>query len=311
MTALNHQPINTHRNPATDLAFSKGDIVRILRGNDANDPHWVHVENVATSQQGKVPKNHFSTPYFEPELSPTQDQPLIENAAQKPAKKQNFCRAVCLRRCCCKGCCSLLCTSLALLFVVIAVVATVLIGAAVEGSDIDAASSTDWFYQTASVCGENGVTFANSSEAASNGTAIFNCGACGKCSTKQDIAIYRNTVSSLTDTATTCAFRSFLGESYVRECLEDKVGFTTGCSQCWIQNIMCDLQNCKFTCIMSMIQGGSNNEDDGGLNRCLECDEKLCGPAFTSCSGANRRRVGIQSDIVRDNRQICPHVGSN
>ena len=44
----------------------------------------------------------------------------------------------------------------------------------------------------------------------------------------------------------------------------------------------------------------SNNRGGAELNSCLECDEKLCGPAFIQCAGANRRRLGIESDIKRD-----------
>ena len=42
-----------------------------------------------------------------------------------------------------------------------------------------------------------------------------------------------------------------------------------------------------------------------GNNACLGCDERNCGPAFKSCSGANRRRLGIKSDIVRSDGEIC------
>ena len=34
------------------------------------------------------------------------------------------------------------------------------------------------------------------------------------------------------------------------------------------------------------------------------CDEKLCGPNFLQCAGANRS-VGIVSDIRRDEKEQC------
>ena len=44
------------------------------------------------------------------------------------------------------------------------------------------------------------------------------------------------------------------------------------------------------------------------LTKCLECDEKRCGPAFIRCAGANRRRSGIQSDIERNYSHVCKKV---
>jgi hypothetical protein len=48
--------------------------------------------------------------------------------------------------------------------------------------------------------------------------------------------------------------------------------------------------------------------DDGWLNQCLQCDEKLSGPAFVTCSGVARRRLGIESEIERNPEEQCPAV---
>ena len=47
--------------------------------------------------------------------------------------------------------------------------------------------------------------------------------------------------------------------------------------------------------------------DDGilQLNDCLECDEKTCGTEFLRCAGANRRQLGIMSDIQREGGEQC------
>ncbi len=47
---------------------------------------------------------------------------------------------------------------------------------------------------------------------------------------------------------------------------------------------------------------------EGELSDCLRCDEKLCGPAFISCAGANRRRAGVVSDIERNGTHVCKEV---
>ena len=79
---------------------------------------------------------------------------------------------------------------------------------------------------------------------------------------------------------------------------------------CWKNNIQCTISHCKFTCLKARLLATPNNiknETDGTLklNDCLECDERLCGPKFLECAGANRRRVGIVSDIKRDEEEQC------
>ena len=78
---------------------------------------------------------------------------------------------------------------------------------------------------------------------------------------------------------------------------------------------MCDLRRCVFSCLLyRMGLGGSTNQGDkeGELSDCLRCDEKLCGPPFVTCAGANRRRAGITSDIGRkDAVELCTERAGN
>jgi hypothetical protein len=92
-----------------------------------------------------------------------------------------------------------------------------------------------------------------------------------------------------------------------RECLEQTVGFTPDCQECWLDDMECSIKSCIFSCLKSMyLLREPKNQKDGSLNKCLECDEKICGPAFLQCAGANRRRLGIQSDIRReDDKELC------
>jgi hypothetical protein len=72
---------------------------------------------------------------------------------------------------------------------------------------------------------------------------------------------------------------------------------------------MCDLKHCAFTCIKSLLLGQKNNEGGSKLSSCLLCDERMCGPAFIECAGANRRRCGIVSDIARnESGEVCSRV---
>ena len=141
-------------------------------------------------------------------------------------------------------------------------------------------------------------------EAKSQDMDIVHCGACGHCSTADDIAIMKNTKETLTKTATRCAYHGLIfGAKAVDTCLEKNIGFTPDCASCWSANVRCTIKNCVFNCIKSTVLKEPNNSNDKFLNSCLECDEKLCGPAFIECAGANRRRLGIASDIVRDLKQ--------
>jgi hypothetical protein len=68
-----------------------------------------------------------------------------------------------------------------------------------------------------------------------------------------------------------------------------------------------NIEHCAFTCIKSFyILREPKNKPDCSLNKCLECDEKICDPDFLNCSGANQRCQGIQSDILReDDKEVC------
>ena len=142
-------------------------------------------------------------------------------------------------------------------------------------------------------------------------TFVGHCGDCGHCSNPHDIGIYDTTKNSLFGTSVACAKQALLwGRQTTRPCLEERVGFSPACNDCWVDNIMCDIRNCLFICLWQglfhQVEDGSDNQ---ALNRCTLCDEKRCGPDFIQCAGANRRRSGIVSDIERDwDMELCQSV---
>ncbi len=157
-------------------------------------------------------------------------------------------------------------------------------------------------------------TYASAEIVRSQGGIVQHCGNCGQCSSLQDISIYDKTRNTLFKNSLHCSSLAVMfGRQAASKCLEHAVGFTEGCNDCWVDNIMCDTRSCLFTCtwtaIVSKIQRRSAS--DGApqqLNACLQCDEKRCGPAFLQCAGANRRRAGILSDIRRDSKEVCQVV---
>jgi hypothetical protein len=146
------------------------------------------------------------------------------------------------------------------------------------------------------------------------GGIVGHCGGCGKCSNPIDVAIYDNTRTTLFAASTTCAKRALIwGRVTASNCLEDAVGFTDECNDCWVENIICDLRRCIFTCLLYGMFGDVDKGSGGGggttLNACTRCDERRCGPAFIACAGANRRRCGIVSDISRNEQtEVCQLV---
>ena len=112
--------------------------------------------------------------------------------------------------------------------------------------------------------------------------------------------------SSLTRTTTYCAVLSLIGLG--RSCMNRLVEFTPQCSDCWIENIKCTRRNCALTCILPSLSDRIDKQNGTTLNKCLQCDEDKCGPAFKQCAGANRRRCGIKTDIDRPDDELCTVV---
>lgn len=222
------------------------------------------------------------------------------------------------RRCCSRR---RICYLLAALFLLVIVLfSTLMIGAAVEERNIGRVPSTIAFYtEDTAVCAgrvdgdeEEIPLFKSFSSATEANETIVHCGSCGLCSNAHDMEIYAATRETLTNDATACAYRMFLGQSKVEACLEKKVGFTNDCNDCWVSNVACTFSHCKFTCLKTKLFGSKHNDRDDDLNDCLQCDEVMCGPEFLQCSGANRRRMGIVSDIGRDaNQEQCQDVTIN
>lgn len=54
----------------------------------------------------------------------------------------------------------------------------------------------------------------------------------------------------------------------------------------------------------SWIMNEPNVDEEGNLNKCLNCDEVISGPVFKYYSGRTRRNSGIKSEIDRPSDQI-------
>jgi len=139
---------------------------------------------------------------------------------------------------------------------------------------------------------------------------IMHKGPCGKCSNFKDVRVYRETAKTLTETSTRCGLVNLLlGETMAKRCMK-RVGLSTRCVDCWVENMSCTSRACTHICLSHLAtswwQGKpiASGSIAGKLNPCLECDEANCGPAFKLCAGANRRNSGIKSDIPRPETEI-------
>jgi hypothetical protein len=187
------------------------------------------------------------------------------------------------------------------LIVIIGLMAFLIYGEEQERQQWQTTPSTISLYTTKDVCIDNTTN------------KILNCGHCGECSNIQDIQIYHHTAATLTNIMTNCAKKDLFFNQDAFTCLRQNSGLSVDCAKCWIKNYECNVQNCARTCIKQRLfpflpswQEWNNPQN---LDPCITCDEKLCGPIFLECAGANRRRVGVVSDIQRDHqKEICNKV---
>ena len=147
-------------------------------------------------------------------------------------------------------------------------------------------------------------TFATSVAARTAGFAVTHFGACGTCSTLQDLAVYLEK-PDLTAPVRRCGIKLDASDSLT--CLED-LGFSTACAQTWLYDEQNTRRQCFSVCIWSWIKGEAPTGKDGRLNACLQCDEDRSGPVFKATAGRTRRNSGIHSSIPRPNDEIAPIV---
>jgi hypothetical protein len=147
-------------------------------------------------------------------------------------------------------------------------------------------------------------TFDAPETARSAGFAVTHFGACGTCSTLQDLAVYLEK-PDLTAPVRRCGIRWNASESLT--CLEH-LGFTSACAKTWLYNLENTRRQCFSTCMLSWIEGEASVDKNGRLNACLQCDEDRSGPIFKATAGRTRRNSGIHSSIPRPNEEIAPVV---
>jgi len=161
-------------------------------------------------------------------------------------------------------------------------------------------------YRGDEVCAADGHQYSTQQNACINQTYPLHSGGCGACSNTNDISVYYQTKSTMSLVAYECALKYLLGasESQTSTCF-GRLGLSSHCNECWIQNMKCSTASCLSTCLWHNIMLKVPWSDASAtLNPCIKCDEVNCGPTFVKCAGANRRRAGIVSDIMRTDAEV-------
>jgi hypothetical protein len=215
--------------------------------------------------------------------------------------------------------------TLAVVIVTFIFIILLLIGSRVENERAERAPDTSSNFILDPVCAFNPTqrelpfqTFPNANDAHAAGRTIAHCGHCAFCSNMQDIAVYVQTRKTVAASAKQCGPTSVFGSyDQLLNCLEEKINFSRDCTKCWADNMKSTSKYCLFTCLQSLLNGmmKSNNIPNSGqrgwLNHCLLCDERMSGNAFVTCSGVARRRLGIESEIERNPKELCQSVDIN
>lgn len=146
-------------------------------------------------------------------------------------------------------------------------------------------------------------TFASEKSARTAGAMPTHMGACGLCSSLQDLTVYM-TQNDLTDPVRACGLQHLGGsrEEHLG-CLMD-LGFTRPCASIWYFNTLHTRDQCGAECFAAI--GQPYNQPDGSLNPCLACDEEKSGPVFKAVAGRTRRNTGLANAICRPCSEVRP-----
>jgi len=161
-------------------------------------------------------------------------------------------------------------------------------------------------------------TFASASLAKVANYTIAHCGDCAACSVWHNLCLEWTDAQLLFKYGKTCGMEgTFKGSSAALKCEEDLIGWNEECAMCWSIDAMCAAHACIWIGLQSaFINALSDEAVEPGAVTAASCEEAMCeretlkGPykgaqGFVPCSGASRRRMGVQSSIARPASELC------
>lgn len=151
------------------------------------------------------------------------------------------------------------------------------------------------------------------------GLVVVHCGRCSACSSAHDVEVLVRTRDTITSEMTKCSAAWVVSQMVpfaartlrqLKQCLLDRgIDFSDDgrawvqpeglptCMDTWTDNILNDASLCRGFCLGKFAH--TANSGNFAKDQCLQCDEYTSGPAFIKGAGANRRSVGLVSDIDR------------
>jgi hypothetical protein len=148
-------------------------------------------------------------------------------------------------------------------------------------------------------------TFSDAAAAEAAGGMMTHAGACGACSSLQDLAVYLAD-PDLGEPVRQCALLALSqGEQATLDCITG-LGFTAACAQIWAFNSAHTRAACLDVCLSAL--DDPYHLPDGSLNACLACDEQESGPVFKAVAGRIRRNSGIPVAICRPPEEVAAVV---
>jgi hypothetical protein len=147
-------------------------------------------------------------------------------------------------------------------------------------------------------------TFDGVGQASAAGARVTHYGACGLCSSLEDLAVYMEK-TDLSGPVRDCAIKAIAhGMDEAVKCLMD-IGFTHACAQIWYYDSKHTRENCK---ICFKMLNDPYQHPDGTLNDCIQCDEDESGPVFKAVAGRTRRDSGLPSALCRPCADVAPVI---
>jgi hypothetical protein len=156
-------------------------------------------------------------------------------------------------------------------------------------------TSGDWSYRLE--------TFNSTAEAVAAGGIPSHTGACGVCSSLDNLAVYIG-IEDLTEPVRECGLLSIReGEEANMQCLRD-LGFGETCARIWYWNTQHTRAQCLEPCLAAL--EAPYHLPDGSLNACILCDEVQSGPVFKAVAGRTRRNSGLANALCRPCSEVRP-----
>ena len=140
-------------------------------------------------------------------------------------------------------------------------------------------------------------------ELEASGATLTHHGACGRCSSLEDLAVYASR-GDLAGPVRGCGIGGFIATHEQSVACLRLLGFTAACAEIWFYNTEATRSECLSECLGQL--DATYHLEDGSLNPCIQCDEVKAGPIFKAVAGRSRRRSGLPSALCRPCETVAP-----